>query len=272
LTEKTDAPAVTTEFGSASGGFVAVPDGPGPFPVVIVCHERYGLVSHTCDLARRFAAEGIFAVAPDMYHHMSLDLPDGARLPELGDEEVRDHLDAAIDYARARPETDPERIAVMGVCLSGRYPILVDAYRDDLTAGVLLYGGAQSREYEVSKAKPVPYLDMIARGHAPLLGIYGERDHTMSIDDVTRLRAALEHARRNYEFIVFPAMPHGWLNDTMPGRYRPAEAERAWRLIRDFLDRAFTGALSADGTGRVHWSFQSDIATDYDFSKNVRLD
>jgi carboxymethylenebutenolidase len=265
-------PAETTEFGSASGGFVAVPDGPGPFPIVIVCHERYGLVSHTCDLARRFAADGIFAVAPDMYHHISLDLPDGARLPELSDDEIRDHLGAAIDYARAAPETDPERIAVMGVCLRGRYPIVVDAYRDDLSAGVLLYGGAQSREYEVSPAKPVAYLDLIARGQAPLLGIYGERDHTMSVDDVTRLRSALEDARRDYEFILFPDMPHGWLNDTMPGRYRAAEAEQAWQLIRDFLDRAFAGALSSRDTGRVHWSFRSEISTDYDFSKNVRLE
>lgn len=264
---------MTTEFGENSGGFVAVPDGPGPFPVVIVCHERYGLVSHTCDLARRFAAEGIFAVAPDMYHHMSLDhLPEGARRPALGDEEIRIHLDAAMDYARTAPGTDPERIAIMGVCLSGRYPIVVDAYRDDLAAGVLLYGGAQPREYKVTAAKPVPYLDLIARGKAPLLGIYGERDHTMSVEDVTRLRSALEAARRNYEFVMFPDMPHGWLNDTMPGRYRADGAAQAWRMIRDFLDRAFTGALSSKDTGRVHWSFRSEISTNYDFSKNVRLE
>ena len=63
-------------------------------------------------------------------------------------------------------------------------------------------------------------------------------------------------------------MPHGWLNDTMPGRYRPEGAEDAWQLMLSFLDKTF-----GDGWDRtrVTWSFDSNVSPDYDFSKNVRL-
>ena len=54
----------------------------------------------------------------------------------------------------------------------------------------------------------------------------------------------------------------------MPGRYRPVEAEQAWSLLLDFLDRVYAGAFPKD---RVTWRFESDIGTDYDFTQNVRL-
>ena len=47
--------------------FVAVPDDAAKAPAVIVVHERYGLVRHTCDLAERFARDGFVAIAPDLY-------------------------------------------------------------------------------------------------------------------------------------------------------------------------------------------------------------
>jgi hypothetical protein len=54
----------------------------------------------------------------------------------------------------------------------------------------------------------------------------------------------------------------------MPGRYRPKEAEEAWRLGIDFLERVDSGGFPPD---RVRWLFESDSAIDYDPSKNVRL-
>ena len=101
-----------------------------------------------------------------------------------------------------------------------------------------------------------------------VLGIWGEKDQVVSVDDVLRLRNALEAHRKNYEFTLYRDMPHGWLNSTMPGRYREREAEQAWQQILDFMQRVHAGAFPAD---RVAWRFESNIATTYDFTKNVRL-
>src|SRR5262249_54519304 len=103
---------------------------------------------------------------------------------------------------------------------------------------------------------------------APTLGIFGEADHTIAIKDVYSFRSKLEAAHKNYDFKLFRAMPHGWLNDTMPGRYRQQEAEEAWKYMMGFLDRVFAGAFPSD---RARWRMAADWGRDYDFSKNVRL-
>jgi len=100
------------------------------------------------------------------------------------------------------------------------------------------------------------------------LFVFAERDHTISLDNVRRVRDALEAARRSYRMKVFAGMPHGFLNDTMPGRYRAKEAAAAWQILLTFLKEVFSGQWQ----GQVRWEFEGMSAPDYDFSKNVRLE
>ena len=58
-------------------------------------------------------------------------------------------------------------------------------------------------------------------------------------------------------------VPRGFLNDTM-GRYRRPQAETAWDLLMGFMQPVRSGGFPAD---RVQWVWESDISTDYDFSK-----
>ena len=46
-------------------GYLVQPAGKGPFPSVQVIHENRGLNPYIEDVARRFAAEGFLALAPD---------------------------------------------------------------------------------------------------------------------------------------------------------------------------------------------------------------
>jgi hypothetical protein len=62
-------------------------------------------------------------------------------------------------------------------------------------------------------------------------------------------------------------MHHGWLNDTMAGRYRQKEAAEAWDRIIEFLERVDSGYYEGD---RVKIRFEADFARDYDFTKLVR--
>jgi dienelactone hydrolase len=58
--------------------------------------------------------------------------------------------------------------------------------------------------------------DLLARVNCPVLGIFGEADHIISVEDVTRFRNALEKAKKDYHIRIYRDAPHGWLNDTMP--------------------------------------------------------
>jgi carboxymethylenebutenolidase len=265
------APDELTPIGGASVAWVSAPADPGPgadTPIVVVCHERYGVVRHTVELAERLAGAGFLAVAPDFYADAVL-TGEEERLPDVADDVVLRHLDAAITHARGLPGCGAASpVAVIGICRSGSYGILASAARPDVGAVVMLYGGAQPREFRTGPLRSTPYAQLIAAGTAPVLGLWGERDHTMSVDDVRRVRDLLEDARRSYDFVLYPDMPHGWLNDTMPGRFRSAEAAEAFATISSWLHERLRPAAAPS---EVAWSFRSRIATTYDFRSNERL-
>ena len=261
-------------FGDRVQGFLAEPEqGSGPFAAVVLGHERYGLVQHTLDLAARFARDGLVCLAPDLYSHWDGDKPALARgeldpQPIL-DADVQRFMSAGLDYLLAHPRVDGRRIAAMGVCLSGSYPLLLNSMRPEITANVVIYGGAGRFEWEAGPPQRTePYEEIIGRITAPVIGIWGEDDFVVSVEDMRRLRNILEDKRKSYEFTLFRDMPHGWLNDTMPGRYRPRETQQVWSMVLDFLQRAQSGAFPRD---RAVWKFDSNIATGYDFTKKVRL-
>jgi carboxymethylenebutenolidase len=234
---------------------------------VVILHERYGLVQHTLDLAQRLAGDGYAALAPDLFSRWQGDreaLRRGALRVTLPDDEVAAVVDRAIDFVKTRAE----RVALMGVCQSGRYPIVVGSRRRDLAACVVFYGASQRRDWEPSALQPRAMGDMLRELHAPALFVYAERDHTISLDDVRRVRDTLEAARRSYRMKVFPDVPHGFLNDTMPGRYRATQAAQAWQVLLAFLAEVFAGQWH----GRVRWEFEGASSPDYDFTKNVRLE
>lgn len=237
-----------------------------PKGAVVILHERYGLVKHTLDLAQRLADDGYVALAPNLFSKFKDQeaLQRGDARVVLPDDEIAEVIDRAIDFVKQRAE----RVALMGVCQSGRYPIVVGSRRGDLAACVVFYGASQQRDWDKSDLQPRAMGDMLRELRAPALFVYGERDHTISLDNVRRVRDALEAGRRSYRMKVFAGMPHGFLNDTMPGRFRPNEAAQAWRLLLAFLAEVSAGAWQ----GGVRWEFEGASAMDYDFSKNKRLE
>lgn len=249
---------------------LAEPPGAARRPCVVLLHERYGLVRHTQELAQRLALEGYLVAAPDLFHAV----PDQDAL-HRGDIKVPSDdvatladLESVVALLAAHPRSDIDALAMVGVCQTGRFPLVYDAAHP-LRACAVLYGAAQDREWETHARFPVGLRELIARGRAPVLGMFGERDHAISIDHVLRLRGALEEANRTYAITVFQDAPHGWLNDTMPGRYRRRQAAAAWAELTMFLGRHLNGKAPE---GSVEWRFSCTKHDDYDFHANVRME
>jgi carboxymethylenebutenolidase len=250
--------------------FIAIPAGVGPHPVIVLLHERYGLVEHTRDLARRHAREGFVCIAADYFFKH----PDQAALHrgdvgyDMTDPESVEYMNAAIAALDSEPRADLERIAVMGVCQTGRHPIVLAAQRK-ISAALVWYGAAQEREWQVNARYPVGLDDLIAKADCPVLGMFGETDHIISVDHVRKLRGSLEKHGKSFHVEIFGAAPHGWLNDTMPGRYRRDAAEAAWATQRAFLEWVFDEKRDRSF---IRQSYKASIAKTYDFSKNVRYE
>lgn len=261
-----------TSFGGHHAGVVRFPQNAtsdSPAPIIVVSPERYGLVQHTVDIADRFAANGWVAISPDFYTGISED--EAGRLPSLSDADVMEHIDAALAHLADDQRADSTRVVVFGVCRSGSWGLLAAAAHPEVVGVIMLYGGAQPREWDLTADRQRPYAELIGASKAPVLAIYGERDHTMSLEMVTKVRQALEDSRRTYRMKIVKDMPHGWLNNTMPGRYYEDAAEATWVDLLAFLrevDPAQPEAIAA--TGQFTWEFRAAVGTDYDFSKNER--
>lgn len=237
MTEKQYPGAVAkmVTFGDRVQGFLAEPaEGGGPFPAVVLGHERYGLVQHTLDLAAKFARDGYVCIAPDLFSRWEGDkakLNRGEVQLPISDDDIKSYMSDGLDFLIKHPKVDPNCVAAMGVCQSGSFPLLLNSIRSEVIANVVIYGGAQIAEYTAQPPiRHEPYEQIVSRITAPVIGIWGEDDFVVSINDVRKLRGILEDHHKTYEFTLFRDMPHGWMNDTMPGRYRPKETAKVWAM------------------------------------------
>ena len=262
----------TARLASGMTVFRALPKTKGKRPAIILLHERYGVDQHTKDLTLKLSQAGYVGLAPDLFSRFTGDrkaLQQGAVRVELRDNEVLKDLAEAIGYLKKLSAVDGSKIAIIGVCQTGRQSLLLAAHGNDISASVVLYGAVGGREWETNELRPEPVEHLIEQLSCPVLGIFGEADHIISVDDVLKFRGSLERSKKSYHVRLYRDAPHGWLNDTMPGRYRKEAAKDAWQLILSFLKKTFGGGWDRK---RILSTFESDYSPSYDFKKNVRLE
>lgn len=260
----------TIRIDNRMNGFLGIPKGVGKKPVVIHLHERYGIVQHTTDLGQKFVDAGYLTIVPDFFSRFTGDrevLARGDDRCELSDEEVLLDLDAVIDYLRAVPEADMNKIAMSGVCQTGRQPILAAAKRNLLSAAVVLYGAVYDADWKSHPIRPEPIDKLMQEIKCPLTAVFGELDNLIHRDNIVRMFTVLAQAKKSFDIRIYADAPHGFLNDTMPGRYRPAQSEAAWSQITSFLRSVFAGEWKKE---RAIWRFEADSSVDYDFTKMKR--
>src|SRR4029077_1268143 len=148
------------------------------------------------------------------------------------------------------------------------HPLVLAAQRP-IAAALIWYGAASEREWQVNERFPTALDDIIARVECPVLGIFGEADHVISLADVRKFRDCLDRHGKSYAIKVYPGAPHGWLNDTMPGRYRRQQAEAAWTLQLAFLRQVLDPNYDKSRRLQV---YECESSADYDFKKNVRME
>ncbi len=210
-------------------GFLARPDGaPGPQPAVVVIHEWWGLNDHIKDIARRFAARGYVALAPDLYSRLgskvTKDASEAARLmSQLSSQDALLDLNAAIGFLKQQPAVDARRIGLVGFCMGGTLALTMATHNSDIKAAVIFYG----------KVPPLETLDSLL---CPVLYHYGEQDGWVTKQEMERLRQGLQQFGKPGEVVTYQAQ-HAFFNDTRPEVYRKEDAEAAWRRTIEFFTR-----------------------------------
>ena len=224
--------------GDTVRGYGAWPERGEPIPGLVLIPDVRGLYEHYRDVARRFAAEGFFTFAIDLYSREGApDLPDMAAvfrwMRALPDPRVLADLGGAVRFLASRREVHGERIGITGFCMGGQYALMAACSVDGLGACVSWYG--MLRYGETSQAKPISPLELVPRLRCPYLGLFGADDAIIPQADVDELRAQLAEQRQPTEVHVYQGAGHAFFNDTRPDAYRPEAAADGWRRTVGFL-------------------------------------
>ena len=217
--------------------YFARPRGTGPFPVVLVCEEIFGVHDYIKDICRRLAQAGYFAIAPEIYARLA----DLAKITDVSaifrdvisrapDATALSDMDAAVAWAAAN-RGDIGRVGVTGFCRGGRNTWLYAAHSRLVKAAVAWYGPVTGPASDIQPNTP---MDVAAALHCPLLGLYGGQDGSIRVEDVQAAAAKARAAGRTVEIVVYPDAPHGFHADYRPS-YRPAEAADGWRRMLGWL-------------------------------------
>ena len=249
----------------------ARPAADGPRPALLLLHERYGPVEHSFLVLERMAEAGFVTAMPDLFHRFKGDrrpVELGEGRVEITDPEVVADLDATIRYLRSLPYVDRRGVGVVGFCLSGRAPIVHAAARPNEVAAICIaHGGIYPRDYTAEKPGQASVAGLIPQLRCPILGMFGENDRSVPMENVSRFRRELERNGKDYWIRVFAGTPHGWMNatepDRYPTRYHAASAEQSWGVLARFFTDVYSGAYA---NGQRTWLFQPDAAVGYDFA------
>ena len=232
-----------SQGGAQINAYQSRPVTPGRYPGVIVIMEAFGLNDHIKDVARRFAAEGYIAVAPDIYTREGS--PDPGNIDEVikvmfsvPDSQAMADLDAGALYIKGQSDSNG-RVGAIGFCSGGRYTLMFGCTSKNLNAAVDSAGGFIIQD-EHTPQRPVSPIDMVKDLSCPLLGLFGEEDPNPSPAHADRLKAELDKNSKTYEFRMYPNAGHAFFADYRDS-YRPVAAQDMWHRVLVFYEKHLKG-------------------------------
>lgn len=250
-------PIVTDEVGLTTGrttypapdgfdlpAYVARPEGEGPFPVVIVVSEIFGLHAYIMDVARRLAKAGYAAVAPAFFVRAEDPAPlaDMQRIraivEQAGYEQVMGDIGATLGWVSRQLWADGDKVGITGFCWGGKVVWQAAARFPSIDAGVAWYGrlapSSSATPEQIVAGAPWP-VDLADDLTGVVIGNYGSADQGIPNETVAAMQAALQSAGATESGIkLYDGAPHGFHADYRSS-YRPAEAADGWdRLIALF--------------------------------------
>jgi carboxymethylenebutenolidase len=214
----------TTSAGSAPG-YLAVPPGESG-PATIVLQEWWGVDEHIRSICDRFAAEGFYALAPDLYRGETTTQPDEAQQKMMAMSMAQAEIDmcGAAAFLKSQPGVTSSKVGSVGFCLGGGLAIWAAAECEEIGPAVTFY-------YVMPHGRPD-----FSKISGPVLGHFGTADEFVPVEDAKKLEADLRDAGVDVQFEFYEGAGHAFFNDTdRLGTFDAEARDAAWQRTLSFL-------------------------------------
>jgi dienelactone hydrolase len=214
-------------------GYLAEPDGAGPRPGILVCHQGNGLSEHSRERARMLAQEGCTAFALDMYGQTATSREQAMTLLQgltSDPAELRRRALAGLDVLKAQSGVDASRLAAVGYCFGGAVVLELARAPSELKCVVAFHPGM---------AGPVALPDEDDRPVGPKVMICAGADDPL-IPAAAREKFAelMNAAGADWQFISYSGAAHSYTDKSvdamnMPGfKYHAPTDRRSWTHMK----------------------------------------
>ncbi|WP_427129412.1 dienelactone hydrolase family protein [Pseudarthrobacter sp. S9] len=221
-------------------GYLAAPEGDGPFPAVLMIHEAFGLNDITVRHADRMAAAGYLTLAVDLFSDGGARRCLVSTMRALAAAKGRAFTDLAT--ARAwllESGRTTGKIGVIGFCMGGGFALLLA--NDGFDAAAVNYG-RRPKDPEAALS-----------GACPIVANFGGKDRTLP-GEAAKLASVLDQLGVDHDIKEFPTAGHAFLNDAEEGPRLlrplirvlgigpdPQSAPEAWQRIEDHFAKHLLG-------------------------------
>lgn len=204
-------------------GHYVEPVDPGVYPGVVLIHEWWGLNDHIREAAEKLASQGYRVLAVDLYNgKVATTTADAQKYrTSINQQETIENLTSAVTFLKNQ---GAEKIASFGWCFGGGKSLELALSGVDLDATVIYYGQLVT---DTEKLKAIEW---------PVLGIFGDKDTSISTTSVAMFDGALDSLNIQNEIYMYPGVGHAFANPSNPN-YAPTETADAWEKTLAFLEK-----------------------------------
>lgn len=215
-------------------GVLAVPEGEGPWPGVIMVHEVFGIDEAMRAQITRLSSAGYVVLMPNLFSRGGARKCLTATFKALtnGSGQAFDDVESAKLMLAARSDTT-KKVGVIGFCMGGGFALLLANRGYD----------ASSVNYGMLPKE----LDGVLAGACPIIGSYGGKDGQLKGATAT-LEVAMTKAKVVHDLKEYPDAGHAFMNPSQAGgpifgtllritgaKPNPEAATDAWRRIEEFF-------------------------------------
>ncbi|MCW6035554.1 dienelactone hydrolase family protein [Spirulina subsalsa FACHB-351] len=216
--------------------YLAMPQGEGIYPAVIVIQEVFGVNEHIKDVTERFAQAGYIAIAPAIYQRLAPGFavgytPEGlAQGREYKEQtkasELLSDLQSTLHYLHSLPQVKPGGVGCIGFCFGGHVAYLA-ATLPGIQATASFYGAGIAT---LTPGGGEPTLRRTSEIQGTLYAFFGEEDPLIPLEQVEQIEAELQKQQISHQIFRYAGAGHGFFCDQRPD-YREAAAQDAWQKV-----------------------------------------
>jgi carboxymethylenebutenolidase len=222
---------LTVKDAPSMNAYVAMPEGNGPFPAIMVFQEAYGVNHYMRKITDRIAQHGYVAIAPELFHRTA---PAGFEASYTDFSQVQEHfkgittegleadVQATYDWLQNNDKVQKDKIGCVGFCLGGRVSFIANTFLP-LQAAVSFYGGGTQALLD--------RVDKLAGTH---LFFWGGLDKHILPEHRDAVAQAVREAKKDFINVEISYADHAFACDER-AQYNHDAAEEAWGMTYSFF-------------------------------------